>query len=278
MARRSPPLIITHGNCLDGFTAAYAAWEAFDHRIRVFNAAHGGLPPRCVGQVVYVLDFSYPREWLTHMYAAARFLKVLDHHVSAIPAIGDLPYVLIDTNRSGASLAWDELVKKPRPYLIDLVDHADTWRWAGEWEQDALAWLEHEPRTFANWAELATWTEADWRAIARDGRVLRKPHLDDLEWHFQLRRHITLEGLPGFAVEAPAALRSDLGNRLAAESQTYGLVWQRTPNAVYCSLRSTGFDTLPLAERFGGGGHKTASAFRLSYSDAARLLPDFCTA
>lgn len=275
MARRATPLIITHGNCLDGFTAAYAAWEAFDRRIRVFNAMHGGLPPRCAGQVVYILDFSYPREWLTHMYEAARFLKVLDHHVSAIPDIGDLPYVRIDPSRSGASLTWDELVKRPRPYLIDLVEHADTWRWAEDWERDALAWLEAEPRTFTNWAELATWSKADWEAIARDGKVLRKPYLDDIEWHFQHRRHIELTGVKGFAVEGPAMLRSDLGNRMAEASQTFGLVWQKTPGAVYCSLRSCGFDTLPIAKHYGGGGHHTASAFRLSYAEAASLIPGF---
>ena len=275
MAKRSPPLIITHARCLDGFTAAWAAWVAFEQRVRVFYATHGGLPPRCAGQVVYLLDFAYPREWLIHMYQAARFLKVLDHHVSAKPDIGDLPYVVIDPTRSGAGLAWDTLVKKPRPYLIDLVEHGDLWQWDGEWEKDALAWLNLEPQTFTNWLELSTWTKEDWMAIAKDGRKLRQPFLDDVRWYFDFRRSIALEGATGLCVEAPSHIRSELGHQLALDSGTFGLTWHKSPSGVACSIRSVGMNVLPIAKRFGGGGHPQAAGFVLPYATAATILPDF---
>lgn len=275
MAKRSPPLIITHAHCLDGFTAAWAAWVAFEQRIRVFYAAHGGLPPRCAGQVVYILDFSYPREWLSHMYEAARFLKVLDHHASAIPEIGQLPYVTIDTHRSGAGLAWDLLVKRPRPYLVDLVEHSDLWKWEGEWEKDALSWLNLEPHTFTNWLELSKWSKEDWQAIATDGRALRQPYIEDVSWHYDLRRKLKLCGTEGLAVEAPGHVRSELGHQLALDSGTFGLTWQRNPACVMCSIRSIDMDVLPIARRFGGGGHPHAAAFKLPYALAAKLLPDF---
>lgn len=277
MRKRSPPLIITHAHCLDGFTAAWAAWLAFDRRVRVFHAAHGGLPPRCAGQVVYILDFAYPREFLIHMYQAARFLKVLDHHASAIPDIGDLPYVQIDTKRSGAGLAWDVLVQKPRPYLIDLIEHNDLWQWKGDWEKDAMAWLNLEPQTFTNWLELSTWSKADWQALASDGRVLRQPFESDVQWHFDLRQRLSLNGVQGMAVEAPGHVRSELGHRLALDSGTFGLTWQRTPYKVACSIRSVGMDVLPIARQFGGGGHKTAAGFTLPLSLAAQLLPGYET-
>lgn len=275
MAKKSSTLVITHGNCLDGFTAAWAAWVAFDKKIRVFHAVHGAYPPRCAGQVVYILDFAYPKEWLAHMYDAARYLKVIDHHASVIPDIGRLPYVTVDPSRSGAGLAWDLLVKKPRPYLIDLVEHGDLWQWEGEWEKDAMAWLALEPRTFNNWAELATWSKSDWQAIARDGARLREGEQADMRWYFDLRRKLILNGVEGLSVEAPSAIRSELGHRLAVSSKTFGLVWHRTPKGASCSIRAIDLDILSFAKEFGGGGHPQAAGFTLTPAQAARLLPDF---
>jgi uncharacterized protein len=141
------PLCIYHGNCADGFTAAYAVWkrfgDAFDYHAGVYQNA----PPGVTGRDVVLVDFSYKRETLREMARDARSMLVLDHHKTTAddlyedlatgdgPAVmrmdawsGDLTwerhlgnveldqsqgapfanvYAYFDMNRSGAGIAWD---------------------------------------------------------------------------------------------------------------------------------------------------------------------------
>src|SRR5438132_3652139 len=75
-------LVIYHGSCRDGFTAAWVA------RLRYPGAQfHPGYfrkrPPQVSGREVLILDFSYPRSILRGMAAQAASLLLLDHHKSA---------------------------------------------------------------------------------------------------------------------------------------------------------------------------------------------------
>jgi len=56
------PLIIYHGNCPDGFTAAWVAARALgDHEL--FLGTYGEDPPYELAKdrQVFIVDFSYPR-------------------------------------------------------------------------------------------------------------------------------------------------------------------------------------------------------------------------
>jgi len=70
----------------------------------------------------------------------------------------------------------------------------------------------------------------------------------------------------GIAVNANALFASELGNLLAEQSGTFGLIWQLSGDGeIKASLRSKGdFDVAAIAARYGGGGHRNAAGFRMA--------------
>ena len=59
-------VVIYHGDCIDGFTSAWA-FRTLNPSVEVtyVPAKHGDAPPAVTGAGVYVLDFAYPRPILT---------------------------------------------------------------------------------------------------------------------------------------------------------------------------------------------------------------------
>jgi oligoribonuclease NrnB/cAMP/cGMP phosphodiesterase (DHH superfamily) len=117
-------LVIYHGNCTDGFTAAWVAARALG-ATELYPAEYGKEPPYELarGRQVYVVDFSYPRERLERLRATCKSLVVLDHHKTAEADLRGLDYCTFDMNRSGAVLAWDHFHREePRPWLVDYVE------------------------------------------------------------------------------------------------------------------------------------------------------------
>jgi hypothetical protein len=115
------PLVIYHGKCPDGMTAAWAVRKALGEGDYV-PANHGDAPPDVAGRDVVIVDFSYRRAIMEAMFAEAKSLLVLDHHKSAEAELADLPFATFDMGRSGAGMAWDWFHPgQPRPALVNLV-------------------------------------------------------------------------------------------------------------------------------------------------------------
>jgi nanoRNase/pAp phosphatase (c-di-AMP/oligoRNAs hydrolase) len=78
---------------------------------------------------------------------------------------------------------------------------------------------------------------------------------------------ISFEGYDIYAVNAPSEVRSEVGAILAEKTNSFALIFYYEPGTWKCSLRSVkDFDVVPIAEKFGGGGHKNAAAFYLTAS------------
>lgn len=77
------PLCIYHGNCADGFTAAWAVWTRFGDQFDYHPGVYQQPPPDVTGRDVLLVDFSYKRDVLKQMARSARSVLVLDHHKSA---------------------------------------------------------------------------------------------------------------------------------------------------------------------------------------------------
>src|ERR1700755_107865 len=129
------PLIVYHGHCPDGFTAAWAAHRALkkpDLEPELYVGEYGAEPPYDLARNrdVYVVDFSYKRPQLEQLRAAARNLLVLDHHKTAQADLEGLDYCVFDMNRSGAGITWDYFFGdfSPRALIVDYVEDRDLWR------------------------------------------------------------------------------------------------------------------------------------------------------
>lgn len=77
--------IYYHGDCLDGFGAAFAAWKDRGNRA-IYRAMHYGNTwevEEVAGRDVFILDFSFPPEELFRMAEHAQSVTQLDHHITA---------------------------------------------------------------------------------------------------------------------------------------------------------------------------------------------------
>ncbi len=272
----SSALILYHAECVDGFTAAWAAWRALGSRAEYLPVHHGASPPAVSGRDVVMLDFAYPRAISLTLADQAHSLLVLDHHKTALEELGDLPFARLDMQQSGAGLAWRHYHPHTVvPRLVQTVEDGDLWRHSFSDTRAVYLRLTYEPRTFANWDRIAqnTSTLAGFQAFAAEGRVLQA------ERDFQVERlllrsfEVDLGGERGLAAEAPAAYRSEVGHRLAERSRSFGLVWYPRGRGYRVSLRSLGdYDVERLARRFGGGGHRNAAGFTLADRGMVRVV------
>ena len=106
------PLCIYHGNCADGFTAAWAVWKRFGDAWDYHPGIYQNDPPDVSRRDVVLVDFSYKREVLRDLGRKARSVLVLDHHKSAADDLaedkstGSGPAVLRVDDWTGA-LTWE---------------------------------------------------------------------------------------------------------------------------------------------------------------------------
>lgn len=76
-------LVIYHGNCADGFGAAWAARRKFGDEADYHAGVYQDAPPEVSGRRVVLVDFSYKRPVMAEIAKKARSVLVLDHHKSA---------------------------------------------------------------------------------------------------------------------------------------------------------------------------------------------------
>jgi uncharacterized protein len=76
-------LCIYHGNCADGFTAAWAVWLRFGEEVEFYPGVYQSPPPDVTGRRVIIVDFSYKRAVMAEIAHKAASVLVLDHHKSA---------------------------------------------------------------------------------------------------------------------------------------------------------------------------------------------------
>ena len=205
--------------------------------------------------------------------------------------------VIFDLGKSGVRLAWEHFhPDRPVPLVLRHVEDVDLWRFALPGSRPIARALRLLPDDFAAWDKLVRQADAPdaprYLALLAEGEAierffqteiarlaqgslvmparLRGEPVDPL----QAQRH----GLPtlsdgdrawraidGLAVNASALFASELGNRLAEQSGSFGLIWELGAGGeVKVSLRAAGrVDVAVIATGYGGGGHPNAAGFRM---------------
>ena len=76
-------VVIYHGNCSDGFGAAWAAWKKFGDSAQYFAVKHNSSPPDgLVGKEVYLVDFVYSEKETEKIIKENKTVTAIDHHIS----------------------------------------------------------------------------------------------------------------------------------------------------------------------------------------------------
>lgn len=294
------PICIYHGNCFDGFTAAWAVWKLLGGEADYVAANYGDAPPAVTGRDVIIVDFSYKRPVLFEMRKSARSILVLDHHKTAAAdlAEGDgvmsfrafdsncpaepwlrfkqvadadaasgeqTIYVLFDMDRSGAGIAWDFFHPgEARPRFLAHAEDRDLWRFNMEWTREVHAAMSAYPFTFDAWEEIYAKPHAD---LVKEGAAIDRKHKRDIETLLPIhKRRMTVGGVEVWVANMPMTMTSDAGHALA-KGEPFGVCYWDTPEGRVFSLRSTdnGLDVSEIAKQYGGGGHRNASGFRLPH-------------
>lgn len=305
MGTTKNPLCIYHGNCADGFGAAWAVWKAFDGKVDLHAGVYQNDPPDVTGRDVIVVDFSYKRPVMEALAKRASSVLVLDHHKSAIEDLTPIVvkthaggvlspkewqhhlmnaaqdacegifgavYAVFDEKRSGAGIAWDFFNPwKERPALINHIEDRDLWAFRLPGTREIQAALFSFPYDMQRWDDLIL--RGDLLALRREGEAIeRKHHKDVAELVAVTQRPMRIGGHVVPVANLPYTLTSDAGH-LMAQGQPFAACYWDTPGGRVFSLRSSdeGIDVSEVAKQYGGGGHRNASGFRVAFADLAQF-------
>jgi len=265
-------MCIYHGNCADGFGAAWVVRKALGE-IDFHAGTYQEPPPDVAGKDVVMVDFSYKRPVLLEMAEKANSILILDHHKTAMEDLLQLPMptkvtVKFDMNHSGAMLAWEHFFpgEEPPPLLLHIEDR-DLWRFALQNTRQIQANIFSYPYDFQVWDKLMA---SDVGDLVAEGTAIERKHFKDIR---ELLGVVTREMLIGGhrvpVANLPYTLTSDAGSELAKGRPFAACYWD-TPEGRVFSLRSTdeGADVSEVAKQYGGGGHRNASGFRVSFAQA----------
>lgn len=284
-------LIISHGHCPDGFTAALIAKKKWPEA-KVLFLDHGltdlviaDIIAKAFMRDVVMFDYSFRRrEDNDAMHASANSFHVYDHHKTAEATLAGAPYATFDMKRSGAGLAWDYLFGKhslgpygeiyeERPWYVDYVEDRDLWNWKLDRSKEVCAYLGTLKLEFDAWGKLH-------EIIPRQAADLGTGALAHIDHYVREAvkqvRGATLDGAQIGILNVPYLNCSEVGNAIANSTAfDYSLTWfERQDDFIQFSLRSVGDkDVSEVAKRYGGGGgHRNAAGFQLPYEEGRRLI------
>lgn len=271
------PLVIFHGSCADGYTAAWACW--LEHPDwQYYPATHGNSPPDVIGRHVYMLDFSYRAPVLIDIAMKAKSVTIIDHHKTAEEEIAKMFYdtaasanvrSIFDLNKSGARLAWEYFHPDEEvPLFVKIVEDRDLWRFALPGTREISAVVFSHPYDFHAWSGLSEACDNEFSQLVSEGRAIeRKHHKDIAELVNATKRRMAIGGSEVWAANLPYTLASDAGHLMCSDDKTFAACYYDTPEGRTFSLRSKddGLDVSEIAKLYGGGGHPHAAGFRLPH-------------
>lgn len=300
-----PDICIYHGNCDDGFGAAWAIWRRWGDNVEYVPGFYGKPLPDIAGRNVLFVDFSAKRPEIDAMARFAKSIVIIDHHKTAeadlepfrVTLCGDAefrpedldgmlrdmaelgrPPVLawFDMNQSGARMAWEFAHDLPRndppPNMIALIEDRDLWRFAfGERTKQFSAALRTYPQDFHVWDGLAGKVEH----LYREGAIILRAHRANISKFMDEAYEDQIAGHRVPVVNVPYHYSSDVANALLEKfpDAPFAACWfRRGDGMIQFSLRSENnrIDVSEIAARFGGGGHRNAAGFQMQVFGAAK--------
>ena len=272
MEMKTKTVCIYHADCLDGFASAYIVHSVMPEAEFV-PGVYGNDPPDVAGALVYIVDFSYPRDVLLRMAERASRIVILDHHKTAKINLVNLPdnvEVVFDMDKSGARLTWEYFLPNNLvPKWVYQVEDRDLWRFALPGTREVTAALFSYPYDFDVWAEV---TRQPYYLLAEAGEHLLRDHDQEVKKLLTHARFMRIGGIEVPVVNTIKKYASDVGSLLSID-KPFAATYFDTGNIREFSLRSSpdGVDVSLVAEMYGGGGHKHASGFRISIAEAQKL-------
>ncbi|CAK9076712.1 unnamed protein product [Durusdinium trenchii] len=303
-------MVIFHGNCPDGFAAAFAAYLRRGKDCEYVGIGHGNkrLPANVDGKTIAIVDFSFDKDTMEELRRRAKGVIVLDHHASAQEALATFPEEnkVFEMKMSGATLSWDffhgQFTKQSCPLLFRYIEDKDIWRWTMKRSKEfsaaqelelpipAPGLLEDPDLAFKPWMQIYKGGERGLDAMLTRGTSIVAYQDSLIKAQARSAKVRRLKAVPdqkAFVVNA-TVLPSELGNELAKrgveEGVSYVMCVKYLPGfkpgegSWSISLRSlfgsndAAADVSEIARKFGGGGHRAASGCAVRVSNLEELF------
>lgn len=288
--------VLYHGNCWDGFCAAWLARRALGtDEVKFIPVQYGEPEPAMeTGATVYLLDFSYKRPAMRNLLSQMQKVVVLDHHKTAEQELAglcdeftmrpdminnisgsELPVIHFDMNKSGGRLAWEHFYDNgfndhvAKPWLVDYTEDRDLWRWALPDSRAINAYIRSWPLEFDRWEVFALSSQGDstWPIMISAGESILRREQQIIDDHVRHGREIEMDGHKILVVNA-TVLFSDIAGELSKDRPFGACYFDRGDGKRQWSLRSRdgAVDVAEVAKRRGGGGHRNAAGFEEAIS------------
>lgn len=294
-----PDLCIYHGNCDDGFGAAWAIWRRWGNEIAYVPGFYGKELPDVSGKHVLFVDFSAKRPQIDAMALAARSIVIIDHHKTAEADLAPFAVTLcggaqfsandvggviedlielekppvvawFDMSQSGAVMAWEFAHGIPRndppPTMLSLIQDRDLWTFAyGDRTRQFSAALRTYPMAFETWDKIAE----DVDMLVEEGEAILRAHDANIDKFIADSYFAEVGGFHVPVVNVPYHYASDTAHALLQRhpSAPFTACWfRRGDGMIQWSLRSEDSrqDVSEVAKKLGGGGHRNAAGFQVS--------------
>lgn len=291
-----PDVMLYHGNCADGFGAAWAAWMRWGNSVEYIPVSYGQQPPEVLGKHVLIGDFSYKRNALDTMLQGAASIIILDHHKTAeadlAPFAVDLngqtlgtdmiPGMLrdlaelsrppciasFDMDRSGAVMTWQFCHPGADvPQLLRLIEDRDLWRFNHSDTKPFALWLRSFDFNFDYWELVAQQLDnaSSSARIMAEAHALQRFFDNKVAEIGRLARRGLIDGHEVPLCNCPPMFASEVGHWLLEENPFAPFVacYSDQGKSRGYSLRSQDgrMDVSEIARKFGGGGHRNAAGF-----------------
>ncbi len=266
---KSKALCIYHGNCLDGFVAAWAVRHAHGEEVEFHKGIHQQTPPDVSDRDVFLVDFSYKKDVLISMLKTAASITILDHHITAVQDLlelmdsGELKG-LFNMNKSGAMLAWEWFhPEQQAPELIAFIQDRDLWKFELEGSREINAALSSYPFDFSVWDTLMASGDTEIADLKNIGAAIERKLQKDIEELLASGvRRMVIAGYDVPVLNAPSAYVSDAGHIMSINEPFAACYWDHAAGRSFSLCSSeTGVDVAEVAKKFGGGGHAKAAGF-----------------
>ena len=261
-------IVLYHKSCTDGFGAAWVAWRKLGRHAEYIAVKHDDPYPEIVkGRDTYLLDISYDFKKTKKLIKDVKSLTIIDHHISTEKSTKLAGNYLYALDHSGSALAWQYFhPNKKTPTLVKYIEDIDIWNMAMRNTRELLASLETYDHDFVLWNKIAKdWERGDsQKKYLVEGKAILKYKDYLIEKAVKDGDEVTLLGKRALVVNNNLSLNSEIGDAIRKKGYPLGIIWQQKNDKLVVSVRSTAkVDSSKIAARFGGGGHKKASAFRL---------------
>jgi oligoribonuclease NrnB/cAMP/cGMP phosphodiesterase (DHH superfamily) len=289
--------IVYHYPCNDGVASLWAANHNKDIPEKV--PCKAGINPQIdvSNKNIIFVDLCPKLDFLFEICKTANNVVILDHHKTAIDALEvnkqkcpDNLHLILDITKSGCQITWDYFFPGcKRPWFIDYVGDRDLWLWklpnSKEINQVFFDNNMFDAYYLDNITKLLDYTEEQINDIIKEGTILLKVQKKQMDTAIYRSLEATIkvnETTYNIWLGTTYGDRSELGNLLANKPLSSGnlpdfsatWIYEPKANEWWVSLRGhkESPDLSLIASAFGGGGHKSASAFSIK---SPQTLTDF---